>query len=137
MFQKSQKTTKEVLAKDNPVNPKDRYGIVKPSVTKIPPAALLHCSLAMMDGAKKYGAYNWREKEVILSIYIDAAIRHLLSYYDGEQLARDSKVHHLGHAMACCAILLDAEQLNVLVDDRPTPGQFADVVEQLVETNKV
>lgn len=118
---------------DNPVNPKDRYGIVKPSVTKVPPAALLHCALAMSDGARKYGAYNWRTKEVVLSIYIDAAIRHLLAYWDGEREARDSKVHHLGHAMACCAILLDAEQVGALVDDRPTPGGFADVVEKLVE----
>ena len=87
----------------------------------------------MQNGAEKYGAYNWRDKEVILSIYVDAAMRHLLSFYDGEEKARDSGVHHLGHTMACCAILLDAGRLGVLVDDRPKPGAFADIVESMIK----
>lgn len=104
------------------VNPKDLFGNKKVSFTKIPATALAHCALAMMDGAEKYGPYNWRDKPVIASIYIDAAVRHLLDYFEGQREAKDSMTHHLGHAMACCAILLDAEANGCLIDDRPICG---------------
>lgn len=105
--------------KADTTNPKDLLGLKKPSVSKIPPVALLHCAHAMMDGAKKYSPYNWRAKNVRASIYYDAAVRHLMAWFEGEREADDSRVHHLGHAMACCAILLDAEANKNLEDDRP------------------
>lgn len=111
-------------------NPKTTQGMKKPSLSKIPSTALYHCALAMMDGAKKYGPYNWREKTVSSSIYVDAAERHLRAYFDGETNARDSKVHHLGHVMACCAIILDAEACGKLNDDRPLPSPFAEMIEE-------
>lgn len=73
----------------------------------------------MMDGATKYSAYNFRDKSVTASIYIDAAKRHLDCWFEGQTFASDSKVHHLGHALACCAILLDCEYTGNLIDDRP------------------
>jgi hypothetical protein len=100
-------------------NPKDLVGDTKVSLTKLPAVAIVHGAHAMMDGAKKYGAYNWRAKKVVAHIYVDAALRHLTSWFEGEELASDSKVHHLGHAIACCAILLDAQETGNLVDDRP------------------
>lgn len=100
-------------------NPKDLFGAVKVSTTKLPAAAIAHAAHAMMDGARKYGAYNWRDKKVIASIYVDAATRHLLAWFEGEECASDSGVHHLGHAIACCAILLDAQETGNLIDDRP------------------
>ena len=75
--------------------------------------------MAMMDGAEKYGPYNWRKISVRASIYIDAAKRHLDAWFEGQECASDSKVHHLGHALACCAILLDAQACGRLIDDRP------------------
>jgi hypothetical protein len=77
----------------------------------------------MQDGANKYGRMNWRTTEVTPSIFYDAIQRHLEKWYhEGEQRATDSGVHHLGHAMAGCAILLDAELVvpEVFRDDRPT-----------------
>jgi hypothetical protein len=100
-------------------NPKDLLGAKKPSFTKIPPVALAHESLAMMDGAGKYGPYNWRDNKVQAGIYVDAAIRHLLAWYEGEEEAEDSGCHHLGHARACLGILLDAQETGNLLDDRP------------------
>lgn len=108
--------------KDN-MNPKDVVGMKKVSFTKFPQIALLHGVHAMMDGARKYGPYNWREKAISASIYIDACIRHLNAWYDGEENAEDSGVHHLGHAMACIAILLDALETGNVIDDRPKNGQ--------------
>lgn len=109
-------------------NPKDLIGQTKPTLWVIPPAALLHMGRAMGNGAKRYGAYNWREHAVIASIYLDAAQRHILSWLDGEEVAEDSGVHHLGHAMACLAILLDAQETGNLKDNRPKPGAFPQLV---------
>lgn len=100
-------------------NPKDLLGIKKPSLTKIPQIALLWESLAMMDGGGKYGPYNWRDNKVVASIYIDALLRHVALWFEGQQKADDSGCHHLGHARACLGILLDAEATGNLIDDRP------------------
>jgi hypothetical protein len=116
-------------------NPKDLFGSKKVSITKLPAVAILHGAHAMMDGARKYGPYNWRDKKVVASIYADAATRHILSWFEGEECASDSGVHHLGHAIACCAILLDAQESGNLIDDRPvnekTRGLAASVLERL------
>lgn len=100
-------------------NPKDLAGRAKVSLSKLPAVASAHAAHAMMDGAKKYDPYNWRKNRVLASIYIDAAQRHLLAWFEGEENAPDSEAHHLGHAIACCGILLDAQETGNLVDDRP------------------
>jgi hypothetical protein len=109
-------------SKATTTNPKDLLGSKKVSLTKLPPIAVAHAAHAMMDGAGKYGPYNWRDKEVLAHIYIDAAKRHLDTWFEGMEEADDSGVHHLGHAIACCAILLDAQETGNLVDDRPIFG---------------
>lgn len=118
------------------INPKTRLGIVKPSLSAVPATALFHLARAMMDGVEKYGIYNWREKDVPARIYIDAAMRHILSWADGEEVAEDSKVHHLAHAMACCAIVLDAYEHGALVDDRGLPGKSPEVLRRMSEELK-
>lgn len=104
-------------------NPKDLLGVRKISTVVFPAVALLHGSHAMMNGSSKYGPYNWREKKVRATIYLDACERHLLSWREKEETSEDSGVHHLGHALACLAILLDAQATGNLVDDRPNHGE--------------
>lgn len=106
-------------SKASGLNPKDLLGNSKVSISKFPPIGTIYGAMAMMDGAQKYGPYNWRDKAVIASIYVDAAYRHIMDWWEGQEKADDSKVHHLGHAIACCAILLDAQVTGNLVDDRP------------------
>jgi Domain of unknown function (DUF5664) len=115
----------EVKSKATTVNPKDLMGSVKVSITKFPAIGTIMGAMAMGDGAVKYGPFNWREKDVIASIYVDAAYRHLMAWFEGQENATDSKVHHLGHAIACCAILLDAQALDTLIDDRPVVNSGA------------
>lgn len=117
-------------------NPKDLIGAKKVSLSKLPSAGIVHGAHAMMDGAAKYGPYNWREKKVQASIYVDAAMRHLLAWFDGEETAEDSGVHHLGHAIACAAILLDAQEGGHLIDDRPLNGKTAEILKRLNEKVK-
>jgi hypothetical protein len=112
-------------------NPKDRLGIKKPPLHLIPPAATLHEAMAMGDGAQKYGPYNWREKKVKSTVYVAAALRHIASFFDGEDVDPKSQVHHLGHARACLGIILDAVETGNLVDDRPVKGAAAKLIERL------
>lgn len=109
-------------------NPKTRFGLAKPPIALIPGPALIHMADAFRDGAGKYGPANWRNDPVTTSTYVNAALRHILAYYDGEQVASDSGVHHLGHAAGCLAILLDAEAQGTLNDDRPTAGKTSELI---------
>ena len=112
-------------------NPKDRLGVAKPQLDLVPPALKIHVAKAMENGAKKYGPYNWRDKKVRMTVYIAAAMRHLESLLDGEDLAADSGVHHAAHAAACCGIILDAMECKYLIDDRPPKGCAADLIARL------
>ena len=110
---------------DDPTNPKDRIASAKPQLHLIPPAANLYEATVMELGAKKYGAYNWREKKVRYTVYISAALRHLAAALDGEELDSESGVPHTAHVRACMGILLDAKATGNLVDDRPPKGAAA------------
>lgn len=90
----------------------------------------------MKDGKAKYGLMNWRTSGVAASVYYDAALRHLLAWYDGEDYAQDSGVHHLAHAMACFAIVLDAMHSGTLTDDRPVKGATSHRIKTLTEKSQ-
>ena len=85
----------------------------------------------MMDGARKYGPYNWRDNAVLARVYIAAAKRHLAYWAAGEETAKDSGVHHLGHAIACLAILLDAQATGNLGDDRAKSQTLIDTLDAI------
>lgn len=114
-------------------NPKSQYGIMKPPMHLVPPAAKIYLAEGFRDGASKYGPYNWRENEVAASVYIGAAHRHIDMWWDGEELAEDSNTHHMAHAMSCLAIIVDAMETGNLVDDRPLPGIAADLIKRLTK----
>lgn len=105
-----------------PTNPKDIIGADKLPLHLWPETATALGSLALLDGALKYGRTNWREAGVRASIYADAARRHLDAWFEGEGADPDSGLPHLGHALACLAILVDAGAAGKLTDDRMFPG---------------
>lgn len=109
-------------------NPKTRYGVAKPGFEAIPASALIYLGQAMADGKKKYGLVNWRHDPVTMSVYFNAAMRHLWSFWDGEECDPKTEVHHLGYVMACCAIIIDASVMLKITDDRPAKGNFADLI---------
>jgi hypothetical protein len=112
-----------VSAGTKDTNPKDAIGSTKVPLSLVPPIAIAHAALAHLDGASKYGRWNWRIAGVRASIYVDAALRHLEDWFHGEEIAPDG-VHHLGHALACINIILDAAEHGKLNDDRP-PGDVS------------
>jgi dATP/dGTP diphosphohydrolase len=118
------------------INPKDALGLKKPPLRLVPPAALLYMARVMGLGAAKYGPYNWRGKPVRYTVYLEAAMRHILSALDGEELDPESGQPHAAHAAACMAIVLDAKATGNLVDDRPTPGAAARLIAEMTEKDR-
>lgn len=108
-------------------NPKTAIGALKVPLHLVPPSAKHYLAMALADGAKKYGPYNWRDAAISISVYKAAMERHMDAFWDGEELAPDSGVHHVAHAMACCALILDAMSVGKLHDDRPTAGAGAEL----------
>jgi hypothetical protein len=112
-------------------NPKDLLGRLKPPLHLVPQSANILEAVVFSLGARKYGgAYNWRVKPVIASIYVSAAMRHLAQWLDGQDDDAESGVSHLAHARACLGILLDALATGHLVDDRPPPGAAHALIER-------
>jgi len=118
-----------------PTNPKDLLGLKKTPLRLLPPTASIECSMVMGLGAKKYGAYNWRENSVRHTVYLEAALRHILQALDGEDADKESGRPHEAHAMACMAILLDAKHGGNLIDDRNKSGTVAKLIDELIEKN--
>ena len=117
------------------VNPKDRFGVLKPPMHLVPPAAKIYMAVGLGDGEFKYGPYNYRENSVKTSVYIAATHRHIDQWWDGEEYAKDSGVHHLAHALACLGIMVDSKEQGNLIDDRPVPGSASRLIEDLTIPN--
>lgn len=101
-------------------NPKSKYGVKKaPLLSCVPATALLVEGQVMALGASKYGPFNWRDNSVAASVYIDAAMRHIMAWNSGQDMDPESGVSHLGHVRACMGILIDALETGNLIDDRP------------------
>jgi hypothetical protein len=109
------------------MNPKDTVGAKKAPLTLVPPSAIIAMAEAMGNGADKYGPFNWRDQPVQVRTYIEAALRHLFAFLDGQWAAEDTGISHLAHAMAGLAILNDAFSIGAVVDNRST-GAAADLL---------
>lgn len=103
-------------------NPKTAFGAKKLPLEYVPPSAVCALAEAFADGAKKYGPYNWREKSISSSVYYGAVLRHLTAWWDGEDIAEDSGIDHLYHALACISMLIDGKSVGKLNDNRPPKG---------------
>ena len=114
-----------------PVNPKDGIGSTKLPLHLWPESATAHGCLALLDGMLKYGRLNWRGTEVRASVYYSACRRHLGEWMEGQTRDAKTGLHPLAHALACIAIILDAEAAGTLIDDRNYPGGYNALVEQL------
>jgi len=114
-------------------NPKDRIGAQKLPMHLFPTTAIAAGTVGLLNGALKYGQANFRVEPVRASIYIDAALRHLTAWADGEEVDPDDKVPHLCAALANLAILVDAGAHGTLIDDRPQsdPARVRDFLEKM------
>lgn len=117
-----------------PTNPKDVIGSGKLPLELVPDTATAYMALSFLEGALKYGRFNWRIAGVRASIYAAAMRRHLNKWWNGEDADPKTEVHHLASVMACCAIILDAKLVGKLTDDRPPRAAMGALIASLEAT---
>lgn len=100
-------------------NPKDRVGVRKAGMSCVPANVLAEVGVAMTEGALKYGAYNFRAAGVRSSVYYDGTLRHLMAWWEGEDIDKDSGLSHVTKAIASLVVLRDAMLHDLVTDDRP------------------
>lgn len=67
------------------------------------PFAAIECIVkVMMFGMKKYTLNNWQHVKPPVR-YLDAAIRHIHAWFDGEKCDKETGFSHLSHA-GCCIV---------------------------------
>ena len=99
-------------------DPKGAAGALKTPLGLIPPYAMEQTAWVHKFGASKYGIFNWRSTGVCASTYINAIMRHLNAWRDGEDLDPESGISHLAHIACSCNIMMDANYCEKLQDDR-------------------
>jgi hypothetical protein len=102
-----------------PSNPKDVCGIRKAPLSTVSGAVIAEIGVAMLEGATKYGRHNYRAVGVRSSVYYDATMRHIISWWEGEDIDPDSEMHHITKAITSLVVLRDAMIQNKVEDDRP------------------
>lgn len=107
----------EAQVKDS--NPKDAIGSKKAKLSVVPAGVLFELGLAMLEGTCKYGRHNYRGVGVRASVYYDAAMGHIMDFWEGEDIDAESGRLHLVKAMASLAVWIDAIQQGKCIDDRP------------------
>jgi hypothetical protein len=100
-------------------NPKDAVGVRKVPLSVVPSGVMAELGLALLEGARKYGRHNYRVAGIRYSVYYDAAMRHLMSWWEGENVDPDSGLSHVTKAIATLTVLRDAMMRDKYTDDRP------------------
>jgi len=100
-------------------NPKDIIGVKKAPISTLSCAVLFEMGLGMLEGARKYGRHNYRAMGVSASVYYDGAMRHLMDWFEGEDIDPDSGMNHLTKTLTCLMVLRDSMLMGNWVDDRP------------------
>jgi hypothetical protein len=114
-------------------NPKDAAGRAKVPLHLWPATATAFGAMGFQEGMLKYGRNNWRATPVSAAVYAAAAKRHIDAWMEGQDNAPDTGNPHLGNALACLAILVDAQVNGTLIDDRNyTPDEQA--YERMMQT---
>jgi hypothetical protein len=102
-----------------PSNPKDLVGVKKAPLSTVPLPVIAELGVAMAEGMVKYGRHNYRAVGVRASVYFDATMRHMFSWWEGEDIDPDSQLSHVTKAIASLCVLRDAMMQGKLTDDRP------------------
>jgi hypothetical protein len=109
----------QVINELKDTNPKDAVGVRKAPMSTVPANVLAEIGVAMLEGASKYGRHNYRAAGVRASVYYDAAMRHLISWWEGEDIDPDSGMSHITKLLACMTVMRDAMHQGMWTDDRP------------------
>lgn len=89
----------------------------KPPLGLISRTALEEEARVMAFGAEKYGTHLWRAG-MDFSRLVDAALRHVYAFADGEDNDKETGLSHLAHARCCLAFLTEYVGKSIGKDDR-------------------
>ncbi len=89
----------------------------KAPISLIARSALEEEAQVMAFGAKKYGRDNWRQG-LAWSRCVDASLRHIIAFADGEDKDPETGLSHLAHARCCLAFLTEYASSHPDLDDR-------------------
>jgi hypothetical protein len=89
----------------------------KPMLDLVPRSLIWAVGDILTSGAEKYGKHNWRSG-LLWSRPYAALLRHLTSWYDGEDTDTESGRSHLWHAAAELSFLIEYEAKQLGKDDR-------------------
>jgi hypothetical protein len=84
-----------------------KYDTGKTEYGLIPPHALDEVAKVLTYGAQKYSRDNWKGVPDKERRYFDAALRHVWSFKRGENLDKETGLHHLAHAVCCLLYLAE------------------------------
>ena len=89
----------------------------KPPIGLIPYSAIIEEAMVLGFGCEKYGPHQWRGG-MEWSRLINAALRHLHAFNNGEDLDPETGFCHLGHARASLGFLIEYMTTHPELDDR-------------------
>ena len=91
----------------------------KPEYELLPLELLSGVNKILQYGAEKYGLNNWKKPDFAMSRAYNALLRHMIAFWNGENLDKESGLCHLDHAM-CNLLFLKYHLLNTPAsDNRP------------------
>ena len=101
-------------------NPKQAMGDKKIQLQIVPESASIAIANGLIEGAHKYGPWNWRDQPIQLMTYVGSLRRHMAAWIEGEEIdPKGNGKTHLEGAIASLAIIVDAISCNTAIDDRP------------------
>ena len=116
-------------------NPKDAIGVKKwRQLVSIPMTVLWEVGVGMLEGAMKYRRHNYRVAGVRASVYVDAAMGHIMQWWEGEDVDKDSGLSHVTKAICSLVVLRDAMIQDMLNDDRPPKAKLDKVRNTMQKT---
>ena len=115
-----------------------RYNTGKAQMHQVPRCLITGTADVLTYGEKKYAKYNWRKGGDYSTSY-DCLMRHITSWFEGEENDPESGLSHLKHAAANIAFLLYYVEHGVGTDDRPEscqplPSFPPSIIDDIAET---
>lgn len=88
-----------------------KFDTGKPQLSLLPRGGLESASRALEFGLKKYGRDNWRGG-FNDSRLIDASLRHLTAFMNGERTDEESGLSHIDHALFSLMVIAEQQRLR-------------------------
>lgn len=89
-----------------------KYDAGKLRWSLLPDGTIVQVLHVLEYGAKKYGENNWVSVPNARTRYYDAALRHIESWWQGQETDQETDQSHLAHAVCCLLFLMWLDRLD-------------------------